>query len=832
MRAATRASGESETYRKGMKSLRLLFSCLLVASGTNRDPRVVAVLAKHAAAFVQAEVVLSEACIGGLLSVPFIAPLRKQPKDGRNAAETTLVPAGLSMVEAVRYSISLSMPVFDKSVDPVLSAVVQHVAKSGIDVVGYRFHMIKCMKRASKILHAANVDLRNLVPDFARPINGHVNFAFLELVLRVTEWVYPGLVDNAIFGFQPVATVPATGCHRPIDEPETPMFDRADNAKSFDDAVAVLTRKARTHCSPQDDSDRLEVARVTLSEVAKDFCVGPLSRRGVHDLFKDAPHGPRCIPAFGIWQKGKLRRIDDACRSLHNLLTRMSETIHCCGADLPARIAAEFARFVPLHELCLKLGTDDIASAYRILVSSMPEYNVAAVWVPASLCDDNVASVGYFALRGFNFGLKSAPVHLATLMTPLVDAARKLLAVPCGSFYDDVLTVDLRSNGASAQTAINFFFQFCGYAFAPGKHERLRTKNDFLGVTTSYAFVHLGYVLLQVKEKRRLKLLVELQEVLDSGKLSPAHAARLRGKLYFTTTTSFYGVGRAALQAFSARQYAKGRQTALDDDLRASIQFFIALLQDLPPYKFLLEKDSRRPLYIWSDAMWEPLETDSGGLVTAYDDDGKLYYLAKAQIAFAVYDVENDEWHRSQRDIGLDVIKQMVPGKKTYIGQLEALAAASVLETLPARLTRGRSAIMWIDNLSAKYGLQKGYSKVPDSGRIINAFRLKQASLGMTIWFEYVPSKQNIADLPSRGQLSELLRVFDDVSSNGEWKSVEYPECKIPDFSSWTSPMRPQRKRARTGGRGMKRSKVSVPEGLDASRSVAVCRQTDSGRGS
>ena len=85
MRAATRAGGENETYHKGMKSLRLLFSCLLVASGTNRDPRVVAVLAKHAAAFAQAEVILSGACIGGLLSVPFIAPLRKQPKDGRNA---------------------------------------------------------------------------------------------------------------------------------------------------------------------------------------------------------------------------------------------------------------------------------------------------------------------------------------------------------------------------------------------------------------------------------------------------------------------------------------------------------------------------------------------------------------------------------------------------------------------------------------------------------------------------------------------------------------------------------------------------------------------------
>ena len=93
----------------------------------------------------------------------------------------------------------------------------------------------------------------------------------------------------------------------------------------------------------------------------------------------------------------------------------------------------------------------------------MPEYNVAAVWMPGPQCDDGVAKVCYFAFRGFNFGLKSAPVHLASLMTPLVDAARKLLAVPCGSFYDDVLTVDLFAGGTSAQDSLNFFFSLCGY---------------------------------------------------------------------------------------------------------------------------------------------------------------------------------------------------------------------------------------------------------------------------------------------------------------------------------------------------------------------------------
>ena len=150
-------------------------------------------------------------------------------------------------------------------------------------------------------------------------------------------------------------------------------------------------------------------------------------------------------------------------------------------------------------------------------------------------------------------------------------------------------------------------------------------------------------------------------------------------------------------------------QAVLNDDLVAALQFFIDLLKDLPPYKFHVVRDGRRPLYIWSDAMWEPLENDSGGLVTAVDETTQeVFYLAKAEMAFCVYDVEKNEWHRSQLDIGLDVIRHMVPGKKTYIGQLEALAAASVLETLPESMTKGRNAIMWIDNLSAKYGLQKG----------------------------------------------------------------------------------------------------------------------------
>ena len=112
---------------------------------------------------------------------------------------------------------------------------------------------------------------------------------------------------------------------------------------------------------------------------------------------------------------------------------------------------------------------------------------------------------------------------------------------------------------------------------------------------------------MRVKEKRRRKLLAELREVLRKGQLSPAHASRLRGKLYFTTCSAFFGVGRPALQAFTKRQYADYRGKGSFDlsvELRDAISFFIALLSNMPAHRYALKPDVVRPLYIWSDAMW------------------------------------------------------------------------------------------------------------------------------------------------------------------------------------------------------------------------------------
>ena len=193
---------------------------------------------------------------------------------------------------------------------------------------------------------------------------------------------------------------------------------------------------------------------------------------------------------------------------------------------------------------------------------------------------------------------------------------------------------------------------------------------------------------------------------------------------------------------------------SVDGGMRDAVNSMMALLKRLPPRAIpLVDAGNDSCIYIWSDAMWEPITNSDGEAVQVFDEvTGSSFYIAEATLAFAVYRPWANKWTHSYFNVEIDTIRQMVPGKQTYIGQLEALAAAAVVHTLPAEWLRGRDGYMWIDNMGAKYSLQKGSARKEDSARIVDSFAKRVASLGFRPWLEYVPSKQNLADLPSRGK--------------------------------------------------------------------------------
>ena len=126
-------------------------------------------------------------------------------------------------------------------------------------------------------------------------------------------------------------------------------------------------------------------------------------------------------------------------------------------------------------------------------------------------------------------------------------------------------------------------------------------------------------------------------------------------------------------------------------------------------------------------------------------------------------------------------VQAFVPGKKQYIGVLEIAYGVAPYMSAPDELHDQR-VIHFIDNTGAIAGLVKGYARAVDSGVLVNAFHAYNAGLSADVFFEYVRSKANIADMPSRLGIREMLEV---LGALGVVTTVERIDIVLPDNSSW-----------------------------------------------
>ena len=100
---------------------------------------------------------------------------------------------------------------------------------------------------------------------------------------------------------------------------------------------------------------------------------------------------------------------------------------------------------------------------------------------------------------------------------------------------------------------------------------------------------------------------------------------------------------------------------------------------------------------------------------------------------------------------------------------------------------RGRRVNHFVDNTAALSALIHGYARKLDMARMVNAFHLQAAALELNVYFEFVPSLANIADLPSRDEFALLQRL------QGTRVPIEFPPA-----ADWTGPLRVWAERFRT----------------------------------
>ena len=88
--------------------------------------------------------------------------------------------------------------------------------------------------------------------------------------------------------------------------------------------------------------------------------------------------------------------------------------------------------------------------------------------------------------------------------------------------------------------------------------------------------------------------------------------------------------------------------------------------------------------------------------------------------------------------------------------------------------------------------LVHGYSGKPELAKMVNVFYLQAISLRVSAYLDYVPSKANIADLPSRQEWSALaheLRGLDVRQSGPHTLTVPSVAAWSADLAEWAEPI-------------------------------------------
>lgn len=600
------------------------------------------------------------------------------------------------------------------------------------------------------------------------------------------------IAADATLGVAVVGRVPASGAFSPILPEDrhvpTKRWEELDHsAWNKELALSTARRAAELRSLPADDPAREDASSVwsaTMKEREKGLVHGPFSAADLDARFGGGLW--RAIRRFGVWQKGKCRACDNCAESGHNDATILEEALVCDTADFPARAAALLVAELGTEGLLsegLRGGTEDVEAAYRRILSASPGATVFC------LPDPETGEPCFFSLPGLNFGLASAPVSFSRFPRLAMQLCRRVLAVVLTHFYDDFCVIDPAAGGSSAQDALRAVMESIGLPLSSEKHVPMSERVSFLGVECDLSdFQKEGEVRLGISKERGESIANEAEAFLAADALPPGSAAKFAGRLAFATSWAAGRLGRPVLRPIFDQAHRDGERqiSPLLPSVRGALAFLIEVLRrpgGLPPRIFRFARAAKPTVRIWTDAMYVP--------------------GSPAGIAFYVeFPAEpgrgsprTERFHGSVF-VGAEVTDRFVPEKTQYIGQLELLAALTPYTSLRERL-KGRRVVHWIDNTSAIAALCKGYSAAPDSARILQAFATLRMDIDCPIWFQWVPSKANIADLPSRREFGLLE----------ELGSSKVPLI-LPLFASWDAPF--ARWSSSPGGSNRERGSIAV----------------------
>jgi hypothetical protein len=232
------------------------------------------------------------------------------------------------------------------------------------------------------------------------------------------------------------------------------------------------------------------------------------------------------------------------------------------------------------------------------------------------------------------------------------------------------------------------------------------------------------------------ELVAELEKTVNAGEILQTEAQRLRGRMQFADSQLYGRTGKKCTKAL--REAASRRCTKLQDvDLRA-LKFFSTLFSNGKPRT--VSWDSRPAIVIYTDACYErdskELICGLGGVVVDGYTGDKFFFS-----------VALDAEQRAL--LGEQTKKQIIFEAETFAGVLAYL--------LWNELILRRNCFLFVDNEGTKFSMIKGASENLVVDTLCAIFAELEMHIETTCWLARVPSHSNIADKPSRADVTELV---------------------------------------------------------------------------
>jgi hypothetical protein len=643
----------------------------------------------------------------------------------------------------------LSFPTFSASSKPQQDLIdaVDFCLTQRRKVCGWRKQQLSTLRSVKASLVPVNVAIRAANPrDPDHPAlrsAGRLDVALLATLCCAVDYPDLDLPYLMVHGFKVAGHCPDSGMHRPKDPLNSPeeaeahlhhlMSSNAELVKDITKRMHAKARRAKTDAKVA--ADLAELYKVSAKEWTPDPNSGrsPSMSKGFTvtemDEAFDGPGSWRPMERFLAQQETKARAIDDAKRSGVNATACLAETISLPSFTYPALVADLISRRLPqgMSMPDMTLGLDDLAAAYRQVPVGQDHLSVVAIWHP-SLND-----VRFHIVYGHAFGFAAAPANFSRMPMLLCTVARRFLACFTTSYLDDYITPALGSCGVSAQRGLAELHTLVGFPLEPEKRQVSGLHARVLGVECDMSRVHTDLVVVFTPRRTRCDKVIDLLRSCSTARrLAPSTASKIVGKLSFLLNGVYNKVGRASLGPFIARAHEL-RSGPFNKAMLHSASFVEQLIgHDVPllPREVRLSAAARPPILLWTDAAGNG---SLGFCIVDLEDPSRCFFEGGTV---------SDEIRVAMATIaGCD--------KDTLIAQWEALAGISALLTLP-EIFRDRQVIHFIDNQGTAGAFSRGYSSAPDLAALSNVMHLTLAALHCDVWWEWLRSEHNPADLPSR----------------------------------------------------------------------------------